>query len=273
MDTKRIVKVFLGIVVVGVVALAPWLDGGRMPWVDGCVVWVFDVGQGDGIFMDCPYGQVLIDGGPSGSIVEDLTRVMPFWDRSIDLVVNTHPHADHLNGLLPVLERYDVGEVWTPGQTYSSQASSLFDEWSFEAMRAVEIGDSIVLGEEIELSVVFPEEAYDGERLEDPNDGSVVTLLTVSDRTMLFTGDAGVEQEAIFQNLLQEVDILKVGHHGSLTSSGLSFLESINPELAIISLGENGYGHPHPVILDRFERLGIPVMRTDLDGSIRIDLF
>ncbi len=272
MDAKRFAKQAGAACAIALIAIAPWLTHGLMPWNSGCVVWVFDVGQGDSQFIDCPDGQVLIDGGPSGEIVEHLTRVMAPWDRTIDVVVNTHPHADHVTGLLSVLERYEVGEVWVSGQAYHSQVFGLFNNASAYDQRLVRTGDMIDLGDDVTLEVLWPDVSLGGQYIDDPNEGSIVTLLSVRDRTMLFTGDIGVEQERTLIEDIGQIDVLKVGHQGSLTSSDPTFLEAIDPELAIISVGENSYGHPHPVVVDRFERLGIPLLRTDLDGSVRIDL-
>jgi len=272
MEKKRLATVVGMAVCVIFAALAPWLIHGRMPWRDGCVAWVFDVGQGDGIFLDCPGGQVVIDGGPSESFSEHLSEVMPFWDRSINLVINTHPHADHYVGLIDVLDRYRVGQVWTSGQGSPAQAYENFMHQDVY-YRAVQAGDAFSLGEDIVLTVVSPKESYDGQFLEDPNAGSLVVLLSVRGQKMLFTGDAGTEQEQMFMQEVGDIDILKVGHHGSLTSSDWIFLQEIDPEVAIFSVGENSYGHPHPVVLDRFERLGIDLLRTDEEGSVRIDVF
>ena len=273
MAKQRIALIMGTVLCLIFIALAPWLAHGRMPWNHGCVVWVFDVGQGDSQFIDCPGGQVLIDGGPSGEIIEHLSGVMAPWDRTIDVVINTHPHADHVTGLLSVLERYEVGEVWVSGQSYHTQVFSLFNQQSASRQRLVQAGDAVSLGEHIVLDVLWPERSLEGEYLEDPNEGSVVTLLRVGDETVLFTGDIGVEQERTLIAEVKQVDVLKVGHQGSLTSSDPTFLQAIDPEVAIISVGENSYGHPHPVVLDRFNRLGIDVWRTDEDGSVRVDVF
>lgn len=272
MDTKRRAKEVAAACAIVLIAMAPWLTHGRLPWNDGCVVWVFDVGQGDGIFLDCPGGQVVIDGGPSGDFIEHLTRVMPPWDRTINLVINTHPHADHYVGLIDVLKRYDVGEVWVSGQGSASSGYDEFEKRAGDRTLSVHAGDGIDLGEGIRLRVIYPIQPYDGAFLDDPNDGSVAVVLEQGDTSMVFMGDLGVEQEFAIMDQVGDIDVLKIGHHGSLTSSDPMFLQAIDPELAIISVGENSYGHPHPVVLDRLAQLGIQVMRTDLAGSVRVDL-
>jgi competence protein ComEC len=140
-------------------------------------IWVFDVGQGDAIFIDGPDKQILIDGGPDTLVLERLSSVMPWWDRSIDIVVNTHPHADHLAGLVPVLERYKVAQVLDADEGYTTPE---FAEYLRLAgpHRGILAGDvTIDLGDGVYLKTLWPEFAYNDAVLEDPNDGSIVFLL------------------------------------------------------------------------------------------------
>lgn len=232
-------------------------------------IWVFDIGQGDAIFIDGPDKQILIDGGPDALVLERLSAVMPWWDRKIDIVLNTHPHADHLMGLLPVLERYKVDQVIDAGEGYDTPEFEELLNLAGERRVIVSAGDAIELGGGATLTTLWPLEPYNDVLLDDPNDGSIVELLTYGDTTMLFTGDAGIVEEA--QWPVGDVDILKVGHHGSDTSSSQEFIERIQPEIAIISVGvENDYGHPSTFVIDRLIRAGAQVFRTDLDGSIRV---
>lgn len=237
---------------------------------DRVVIWVFDVGQGDAIFIDAPDTQVLIDGGPSDEIVEKLTAVMPFWDRSIDLLINTHPHADHVTGLNHVLERYIVEEVWVSGQDYGTEAFTYFQELTAGEVQAVAAGDVHLLGGGAQLEVLWPDQPIHGERLSDPNAGSVVTLLTFGELEMLLTGDIGVDEEFELLDQLDSVDVLKVGHQGSKTSSSMAFLTKADPDISVISVGQNDYGHPHKTVVDRIESVGSTVLRTDQDGDVRI---
>ena len=235
---------------------------------DRLAVWVFDVGQGDAIFIDGPEKQILIDGGPNGIVLEKLTSVIPFWDRSIDVIINTHPHADHVTGLNYVLDRYEIEEVWVSGQNYGTDVFAEFE--SLKTPRLVSSGYEIDLGAGAVLTVLWPEYDLDGQRLDDPNDGSVVTLVTYGDTTILLTGDIGVDEEEQLLDHLPRIDVLKVGHQGSITSSSPDFLDVIDPRYAIITVGENDYGHPSPIVLDRLESTGAIILRTDQDGDIRI---
>ncbi|MDP2631539.1 MAG: MBL fold metallo-hydrolase [Candidatus Uhrbacteria bacterium] len=250
---------------------------------DELAVWVFDIDQGDAIFIDAPNAQILIDGGPNGDVVQKLSAVMPFWDRSIDVVVSTHPHADHVTGLIDVLERYDVGEVWSTGQDYETEVYSYFQSFDLPPFqggieggsgeglfRLVSAGYQIDLGNGATLRVAWPESSLNHQFFEDPNDGSIVLMLEYGETSILLTGDIGIAQEQAILDSMQDIDVLKVGHHGSIMSSEADFLEVIDPEYSIISVGENDYGHPSPIILDRFRSIGSQVLRTDLDGDVRV---
>ena len=232
-------------------------------------VWVFDVGQGDAIFVQGPEQQVLIDGGPNEAILEELNAVMPFWDRHIDYLINTHPHADHVTGLVHVLDHYEVSRVYTSGQRHSTNIYEHFlQEVNDEVIMA---GDVIDLGSGARLHFLWPDELLDGKRLNDPNAGSLVALLTYRGKSMLLTGDIGVKEEAELLDDLGDIDVLKVGHQGSDTSSSRDFLDAITPEYAIISVGENDYGHPDSVVMDRIQQFGAELFRTDTDGSIKVE--
>lgn len=234
-------------------------------------VWVFDVGQGDAIFIDGPDRQVLIDGGPDALVLERLSAVMPWWDRKIDIIVNTHPHADHLVGLLPVLERYQIDDVFDPDQGYNTSEFEEYTRLVGERRQTLIAGDEIDLGSGAKLTTLWPRSDYGGEFLEDPNDGSVVMVLTYGETSMLLTGDAGIAEEADWE--AGDIDILKVGHHGSDTSTSQDLLDRMRPEVAIISLAHmNDYGHPSTFVIDRLLRAGVMILRTDKDGSIRIKI-
>lgn len=255
-------------------SVALWqLPDGRMH------VWFFDVGQGDSAFMRMPEGQtVLIDGGPSDSVLERLGSVMPYFDRDLDLVILTHPHADHLDGLVEVLKRYEVGMVLFGGVDYDS---SVYDEFLSELLDGGRFGGRFVAASQdtdfvigpVLLDVLYPFEQIYGESFSNLNNSSVVFELGYGDLKILFTGDAeaGVEEELVTHGSLEDVDILKVGHHGSDTSSGNEFLGVVEPELAIISVGSgNQFGHPKDEVLERLEKAGVEVRRTDVEGTVEL---
>lgn len=241
----------------------------------------FDVGQGDSIFIETPQGhQVLIDGGPSGEgILEKLSGVMPFWDRSLDLVVLTHPDYDHLRGLLDVLDRYEVENILWTGAV---KETNTFEKW-LEELEA-ENSDVFIAerGQVIKASsalfyIFHPFENLEGVSAENnSNETSVVAKLVFGENSFLLTGDIMREQE---QDLLARsdsavslaADILKVPHHGSKNSGYKGLAEVLEPEIAVISCGkDNKYGHPHPEVLSNLEKFDIKVLRTDEKGDIKI---
>lgn len=237
----------------------------------------FDVGQGDAIFIETPDRyQVLIDGGPDARVLEKLGRVMPAWDSSIDLVILTHPHADHISGLVDVLERYDIGAIIEPNVSYGTaeyaawkRAESAQRISSYNAIAGMEVA----LGRVVRLRILAPIRDAAGQTLKNPHDANVMTIMAYGSTTFLFTGDgeAKEEREVVARGLPHGISVLKVGHHGSRTSTSPHFLDSISPEIAIISAGaKNRYGHPHQEILDRLTSRNIQIFRTDLDGDITI---
>lgn len=241
-------------------------------------VTVFDVGQGDATFIETPGGnQILVDGGPDERILAKLGEAMPFWDRSVDLLVLTHPHADHLAGLIAVLRRYDIGVVMVSGATHTTPE---YEEWG-KLLRelalpvvAATAGQRVDAGDGVVLDILSPaEEAVVS--ASHPHDANIVARLAHGETTMLLTGDAEkmLEYRLLFESpALLDSDILKVGHHGSKTSSTEAFLKAVSPDLAVISAGrKNRYGHPHAEVIERFKTFGIPVRRTDIDGDIVIE--
>ncbi len=242
-----------------------WLHPHRL------AVWVFDVGQGDAIFIDAPGKQILIDGGPNDAILEKLASVLPPWDRRLDVIIATHPHADHVLGLDAVLENYQVDEVVDDGLVYNSAAALGFENLGGDTAVVASRGLSWDLGDGGVLKVIWPAAAAAGTFTDDVNDGSIVALLTYGQTTILLTGDAVVAQEEHFFADLPHVDVLKVGHHGSDTSSGPDLLKAITPNFALISVGvDNSYGHPSKIVLDRLHQVGAQVYRTDTDGDLRV---
>ena len=269
-----------------IIVVSAWQLSRAHQWrQDDLTIWVFDVGQGDAIFIDGPEVQVLIDGGPSGVILEKLTAVLPFWDQKIDILVNTHPHADHVTGLVYVMDRYFIDDIYVSGQEYGTEIFGRFEQRAEEKLLLA--GDRIDLGGGAYLEVLWPESYLKGQRLDDPNMGSIVLALYYGEMSMLLTGDIGIEEELQLVcgdsppsqggarggcrgEVAVEFDILKVGHQGSLTSTHPAFLEVIQPSYSIISVGENSYGHPSPIVLDRLEAIGSTILRTDINGDIRI---
>lgn len=237
----------------------------------------FDVGQGDAIFIESPAGaQMLVDGGPSNRVVSKLGRAMPFWDRSIDVVVLTHPDKDHITGFLSVLERYDVAMILWTGVLHSIAQYEKWKELIREEGAEIVIaraGQRVDLGGGVFFDVFAPLERVDGVSVPHINDTNIVGILRYGETSFLLTGDAekATEYKLLLEAPSLDVDVLKVGHHGSKTSSLEQFVEAASPEIAVIQVGENNrYGHPNQDVLDRLAAAGAEIFRNDTDGDIII---
>jgi len=237
---------------------------------------VLDVGQGDALFIESPTGvQVLIDGGPDSSVLRELPKVMGTFDRSIDAVIATHPDADHIAGLVDVLRRYEVGVFIEPGiPKPTATAKALEQEVVDEKIPRyiARRGMILDLGGGAKLFILFPDHDVSALASNKVNEGGIVARLVYGDASALLTADVPkfVEyQVATLESENLESDILKIGHHGSRTSTSDILLQSVKPALALISLGKNNkFGHPHQEVLETLARFGVEVLRTDEEGTI-----
>jgi competence protein ComEC len=240
------------------------------------IVDVLDVGQGDGIFITGPSGQqIVVDGGPDLSILDGIGRRMSFFDRSIDLLVLSHPHLDHIFAFPEILKRYNVKAVLITGMAYDQSRYEEFLKLLRAQQTPVIIADpakDLDMGDGLRVDVLWPPPVYAGKE-GDANNTSIVFKLTYGQDSMLFTGDMETEEEreVLSANVNIDSDILKAGHHGSRTSSSTGLLLAVSPDLAVISAGrENQFGHPHKEVLRRFEKMGIPYKTTATEGSVRL---
>ncbi|MFA5773599.1 MAG: MBL fold metallo-hydrolase [Candidatus Paceibacterota bacterium] len=235
-----------------------------------------DVGQGDAIYIEAPNGrQMLIDGGPDAKLLSSLAQVMPFADRSIDMIVATHADADHIGGFPLLLNNYKVTSIIENGATSDSEVfSSLEEKISKNKINKIiaKRGMHIIIDEKknIYLDILFPDR--DVSNL-DSNDGSIVAKLIYGDNSFMFTGDATLYTENLIEWNEKEStlhsDVLKLAHHGARSSSSILWLEKVNPSIAIVSTGKNNnYGHPHKELLDRLSSLHIPFLSTADIGNI-----
>ncbi len=223
-----------------------------------------DVGQGDAILIQTPSGQqILVDGGPDpDKICLALGNKLPFWDKSLDLVVLTHADDDHLVGLVEVLSRYKVGQVLEPGFEHDTLAYRewlrLIDEKNIQRTIA-KAGQQIELGEGIRLEVLHPQEEFLEDTDSDTDNNSVVLRLVWKEMSFLLTGDIHqeAEREILYRGYKLNSNILKVAHHGSSSSTSEQFLTAVDPEVAVICVGDNPFGHPHNEIVQRLlEKVG-----------------
>lgn len=215
-----------------------------------------DVGQGDALLIETPAGdQILIDGGPDAQVLHHLNRYVPFTDRTIEVVVGTHPDLDHVAGLVDVAAQYQIGTIIT---TEAAGASEAAQAWaaavSTEGARVhyARAGQRYQVGASTTVTILSP--SFDPTQL-NSNAGSIVLLLEHDAVTFLLTGDApqGVEQYLVdTHGDTLHATVLKLGHHGSDTSSNATFLQTVNPQYAVVSAGVgNRYGHPDPDVLSR----------------------
>jgi beta-lactamase superfamily II metal-dependent hydrolase len=240
-----------------------------------------DVGQGDSILVILPNTKtLLIDGGERESSGKVLATLQEHGLNHIDVVVTTHPHADHIGGLIDVIKNVDVGQVLDSGQVHTTQTFEDFldaIDTKQIPLKSVREGESINFDPTVKIGVLNPPATLpDGvDNQAEFNDNSVVLKLTYGEFSALLTGDMQETNEArlVSKNVTAlDAEVLKVGHHGSRTSSSSSFLNAVTPEIAIISLGAgNSYGHPHQEALDRLSVAGTEQMfRTDVDGTITL---
>jgi len=245
----------------------------------GLRVVFFDIGQGDAIFIETFQGhQILIDGGGNRwLILKKLAKEMPFWDRSLDLVILTHPDSDHLRGLVEVLKRFKVENILWNGV---EKPTYTFKRWKENLEK--EKGNKLIAqaGQKIEagilkIFILYPFQNLKGKFLNRAtNDTSVVSYFLFGKNKFLFTGDITqkVEKELIeCYSFKLDSDILKIAHHGSKTSSSKEFLEKVSPKFGIISCAKNNpYHFPHQEVLQRLKEFGIKILRTDQKGDIKI---
>jgi competence protein ComEC len=263
--------VLSGVILFALLVACPWLLPLRNTRIN-----FFDVGQGDAAFIQQTNGtDLLIDAGPDRTILSRLGTSMPYFDRTIERVVLTHQHVDHVNGFFAVLEKYEIKEVWVSQNEKNNEAlSDLLGEFSVKGakVRVVSVGEGDQFGD-VGISVLSPQQQ--NTQL-DPNNSSVVLKISTGNLRLLFMGDAGktIETKLLASNPKDlAADILKIGHHGSKSATSKEFLDAVTPRFAIISAGaKNQYGHPSPETLETIKKSGAKILRTDTCGSIKFDV-
>lgn len=245
----------------------------------GLAVYFLDVGQGDAIFIEAGDGtQILIDGGPPNRILPILGELMSYFDKYIDVVVLTHPHADHVSGLIEVLGEYGVGMAIESGVDYHTAEAKIFDGLVKEKNIKTAIIDrptDLNFGGGALLKFIYPDKSFAGETLKNAHDSAIISQLDFEGREILFMSDAEkkLEQKLVAEGKVGDIDVLKTGHHGSKTSSNDFFLKIVKPEYVVISAGaRNRYGHPAQEVLSRIAASGAKIFRTDLDGTITLKI-
>lgn len=256
-----------------------------------------DVGQGDGAYIKMPNGSdMLLDGGPNEKVLSCLGKNMPFYDRKIDVIVLSHPQKDHLQGLISVLERYNVkyiviGVVGNDSEGYKKLVS-LINKKKINYKNLFQ-GDFFQLGQ-VKMSILWPERKWTEARIQQPafaplsgagkavlglatdtelNDFSYYIHLQYGQFDTLFTGDgdSGIQPQIMVSTQLPDVELLKFPHHGSKTAILSEFLDKIKPETTVISSGKNPWGHPTKEALKILSDRDIKILRTDQSGDIEIE--
>lgn len=249
-----------------------------------------NVGQGDGIFIRSPNGtDIVLDSGPDDSILNCLSSHMPFWDRSIELALLTHPHEDHMRGFISILKNYEVKNFATEnianttatyGQLFAQiKTSNLKVPAKGEARQGWQnlyAGDRFKLSDGLTIKVVGPTKEFlektspEGKIGETHEFGSLELLFSLGSFSALTTGDSQIEELNEALPYLPKVGVFQIPHHGSKFGTDDKLLSSINPKFAAISVGKNKYGHPTPEVLKILEDLNIKFLRTDQHGDIEI---
>ena len=294
---KLSLKHLLSGVAVGLILIFSFL----FSFPDGKIhIFFCNVGQGDAAYIRAPSNQdMLIDGGPDTKVLNCLGRHMPFYDRTIDVVMLTHPQKDHLQGLLSVLQRYQVKYIVLgveENQTDGYQRLVQEIKNRNIPVKHLYTGDKFSLGK-VKFEILWPERKWvvenvfpsnsvlsDLGNLSNPNtlgllttqrninDFSIYLHLAFGSFSSLFTGDGDtrIQGEIMKEVSLPRVNILKYPHHGSKYGAGEDFLKLVSPDLTVISVGKNPWGHPTPETLDLLAKLSIPFKRTDQNGDVEI---
>lgn len=279
-ETKKLIKRFLVPLVFANVAVF----AGYFQFQPDFLMHVnfYDVGQGDAIFIQTYLGnQILVDGGPSDVVLGHLGKDMPFFDRTIDMLVLTHAHNDHVAGLVDVLKRYRVKHVLLPDVPFHSgvydEFLKLIDDKQIDKVFVLS-GQRIYFDNSTVFDVYYPSGKVLGVtsnpnyqlESDDLNDTSIVGKLSFGKNKILLPGDVGynIERQLLPQFDL-DADLLKVGHHGSRYSTSKEFLDEVTPEYAVIQVGKNNYGHPTQEVLNNLTQAQSQIFRTDQDKTVK----
>jgi competence protein ComEC len=233
------------------------------------IVVVCDVGQGDAILATYKNIQLLVDMGPNNKkVLKCLENHMPFWDKTIEVVILTHGDSDHIGGLYDVIKSYKVKDFFSNGYLDKDIEQKI-------SSKKISQNDIISIGL-FEFDVVWP--SLINLELIDGNENSVAGILTVKDKewSMFLSGDmeSDSEQKLIWRKILDKpVTVLKVSHHGSKTATSQELLDVLKPKVAVISVGKNNrFGHPTLEVLERLKNSGAEIKRTDEDGEIVFEI-
>lgn len=278
--TSKIKKLGIGILILTVL-VAGFSIYQYVKFNDGKLhIVICDVGQGDAIFIRTSRGSdVLIDGGPDNKVLSCLARHMPFWDRTLEVVILTHPDADHSSGIIDVINRYSLTHFYTSkveGKTlvYKELLKKLADHKI--KIQHIWQGDKLTFGNGLSFLTLWPTYERDEQNIASggtfaTNSFSVMELVSYKNFKGLFTGDINAEELSKVVDMAGVIDFLKIPHHGSKNGLNSSILDMVSPKLAFISVGaKNRYGHPSASALELLKERNIKILRTDQMGDIEI---
>lgn len=270
---KKIISSIIGIIVVllaGYFGIDLTQDS-KVPKDSKLMISYMDVGQGDAAYIKVNGNDILIDAGPRSNSKELLEQLKAKNIDDFELVIATHPHEDHIGGMVDVFKEYEVKAFYSPKITHTTKTyENLVKAVKDEGLKTKELKDGMVidLGEGAKFEVFTPQKS----EYEELNDYSPIMKLSFGDTSYLFTGDAEklAEEEALAKYKTSlDSDVIKFGHHGSSSSSSNAFIEAVSPKYGIISCAkDNKYGHPHRETLDIIKKYNIKTFRTDTDGEI-----
>ena len=271
-STARIVLIITSLIfTVSILGLLVWWQQDQLK---GTSVVFLNVGQGDAILIQQGRHQILIDSGKDArQLTAELGRYIPFWDRHIEIVIPTHPDADHIGGFAGLTKSYSIGRVlWTgvegESEVYTQFRNTLTEVVPQDKWQRMAAGSKITLPKGGVLEVLYPYNVMSGKAPdEDTNATSIVMRFQYGETSFLLTGDLAEEERVLGK--VEPVTVLKVAHHGSKYSSSDTFLGMVTPEEAVISVGKNNYGHPSKDVIGRLEKVEAKILRTDQEGSIR----
>lgn len=240
---------------------------------DNLIIHFIDVGQADSMLLIAGDTTVLIDGGNTPTARDVLEYLDRFGVDQIDLMVNTHPHGDHLGGFPTVLNAIPTDKIWCADSTYDTYLYQSFTHLVAQKNFNISHPEPGTIFAENGLTITVLGPLHNADTYTDLNDTSLVLMVQYGNRKFLFTGDmeAYAEKQLVDADIDLEADVLKVGHHGSYSSTSQIFLDEVDPEYGIVSCGRNNeYGHPHDAPINRLFRADVELYRTDLMGSVII---
>lgn len=276
MYTTRKYLPYLSIFLLIILTVFVWFSVLSNKKEDYMKVVFLDVGQGDAIYIQAPNGkQMLIDGGPGIKTLSSLNKIMPFYDRTIDIIIATHPDLDHIGGLSNILDKFKIKHFIDNGDVGETEEFKILeDKINKNKINKISIwsGNKIILDDKrnIYFEVLYP--SKETEKL-DSNDKSIIGRLVYKDISFMMMGDGTIysENQIWWNENINKInsDVLKIGHHGAKTSSSLIWLRAVSPDIAIISSGKNNrYGHPSKEVLNRLDDLKIKYLNTSESGNI-----